>query len=335
LKPGDRGRPPTAAQRVRPASRAVERSTMRMPRHQAGSKRPSRRRTSSGLYMGAALGERGTRRLPRKLISGAVAVAVIAVVVIVAISGAGQRLWHQAGVVAGKLHIGEAEVVVSGNRYLSDQEVLTAAGLEERVSFFDVDLESATASLGQNARVRAVQLDRRFNGKIRVRIEERIPVAVISGGDLREVDCEGRVLPQLLKGAVADLPVIRGLDSPRDGTLEDSDFHRALQWLEALAQPGIGLCGRISEVDVGGSGETRIILDPDGIPVLLPTEPGSLESLCALRVVLADLESRSIKAIRIDCRANGMVVVRPAPGTYTAKKTAPVAARPGGAAVTL
>lgn len=272
--------------------------------------------------MGAALGERKRKRvIPRRLILIVAGLVVIGVAGFAATSPVAKKLWQQAGVVAEKLHLGEAEVVVTGNRYLSDEEVLAAAGLESRVSFFDVDLETATASLGENRRVRQAQVERRFNGQIRVKIDERKPVAVVSGHNLREVDREGRVLPPLVKGAVADLPVICGLDAAKKGTLVDSDFHRALIWLDALAEPGIGLSGRISEIDVGTRSETRIILDPDGIPVLLPTEPGSLESLCALRVVLADLEARGIKAVRIDCRANGMVVVRPAPGTKTARNT--------------
>jgi hypothetical protein len=308
---------------------------MRVQRGEGRGQRPPRRRTGSGFYQGAALGGRYRKPLPRKLAVGILTAAVLAVAAIAAISGVGEKLWRQVGVLAAGLHIGEAEVVVDGNRYLSDEEVLAAAGLEQHVSFFDVDLDSAAASLEASTRVKRVQLERRFNGKIRVRIEERIPVAVIGGRDISEVDREGLVLPPLVAGAVADVPVIRGLDAPRKGTVEDADFHRALDWLDALAEPGIGLSGRISEIDVQGSGETRIILDPDGTPVLLPANPGSLESLCALRVVLADLESRSIKAVRIDCRADGMVVVRPAPGTWTAKETDPVAARPHGTAATL
>jgi cell division protein FtsQ len=264
-------------------------------------------------------------------------VAVAAALVIVAVTGLAGKLWRQVGHVADRFHLGEATVEVSGNHYLSAEEVLAAAGLSEMVSFFDTDLDEAGEKLRSHSRVRMARLERRFNGRIRIHVDERVPVALVSGRELREVDREGELLPPLLRGAVADLPVLCGLDSPRKGHLDDPDFQRALAWLAALGEPAVDLTGRVSEIDVGSARETRVILVPDGTRVLLPVEPGSLESLCALRVVLADLEVREIKALRIDCRARGMVVVRPAPGSKTARESDPLTAQKtaGGSAATL
>jgi hypothetical protein len=285
--------------------------------------------------MGTALGARKKRRTGRLAV--AAAGVLVAGIMIVLAGGVVGKLWRGMGQVAERLHIGQAQVGVSGNRYLSDAEVLAAAGLEPEVSFFEVDLDSAGTLLRGHPRVRTAQLERRFNGRIRVQIEERIPVALVSGGELREVDRDGRVLPPLLRGAVADLPILNGLARPKKGQLEDPDFRRALRWLAALEEPAVGLAGQVSEIDVASATETRIVLVPHGTRVLLPSDPASVESLCALRVVLADLEAREIKALRIDCRAEGMVVVRPAPGVRTAKGSDPLTAQrqPDGPAATL
>src|SRR5262249_51960824 len=53
----------------------------------------------------------------------------------------------------GSLALGRARVTVSGNEYLSPDEVRKASGLGETVSFFRVDLDKARALLMQNRRV--------------------------------------------------------------------------------------------------------------------------------------------------------------------------------------
>jgi hypothetical protein len=191
--------------------------------------------------------------------------------------------------------------------------VRKASGLGERVSFWRVDLDSARARLVRRPRIRDARVTRRLDGAVRIEIDERLPVALLPLSRLTEVDKDGRALPALAKGVVPELPVVRGLGAPRKGKVSASELGRALRWMQALGASDVGLGGRISEVDVSSGEHTEVVLAPDGVRLLFPAEPDRRESIAALRVVLADLEAKGRIAETIDCRAEGVAVVRPAP----------------------
>jgi hypothetical protein len=211
------------------------------------------------------------------------------------------------------LPLWSAPVQVAGNEYLSSEEVRKAARLEERASFWRVDLEAVRARLVQRPRIRDARVTRRLDGAVRIEIDDRLPVALLPLSRLTEVDRDGRALPALARGAVPELPVVRGLGAPKKGKVSAADLGRALRWIEALGASEVGLGDRISEVDVSSGERTEVVLAPDGVRLLLPAEPDRRESLAALRVVLADLEAKGRIAETIDCRAEGVAVVQPAP----------------------
>ena len=68
---------------------------------------------------------------------------------------------------------------------------------------------------------------------------------------------------------------------------------------------------------VDPSAEQHMVTMRDGvdlaIDVYLPAEPPSLRPLSALRVVLADLQTRGESASRIDLRGEEVIAVRPIP----------------------
>jgi cell division protein FtsQ len=207
------------------------------------------------------------------------------------------------------IHLGRAHVTVSGLEYLSPAEVLQAAGLSATEPFFGLDLERARRRLLRHPRVRTASVERRLNGELAVVVRERLPVALVHCGRLAEVDADGRVLPPLVGGEVPDLPVVTGLAAPVEGWVRDSSFARAVRWVRALGSPEVGLLERVSELDVGAAQETRVVMSPTGVRVLLPAEPDDVEQLSAVRVVLADLAAKGRRAALIDCRARGQAVV--------------------------
>src|SRR5262249_17201252 len=112
------------------------------------------------MYRGSAsldaLPETLTRAPPKQPLSrrgqGAIPVAIAIFVALLA-GGA----WFGRHTLAhgfSSLELGRARVTVSGNEYLSPDEVRQASGLPERVSFFRVDLDKARTRLLKNRRVR-------------------------------------------------------------------------------------------------------------------------------------------------------------------------------------
>ena len=251
-------------------------------------------------------------RARRRAVALGGALGMLAGLLLVALSPLGGPVRRSLLALAHRFELGEAQVVVRGNEYLAVAQVRRVAGLAERTSFFRTPLDAAQARLESHPRIRRAQVRRRWDGKIALEIEERRPVALLPRRRPIEIDAEGRLLPPLAAGAVADRPIVRGLDEPVKGRLEDPAWARALAWMEALATPEIQLLSRLSEIDVRDDGVTQLVLSPQGTRVLLPAGSSGRARLAALRIVLADLQEKDLVAETIDCRAVRMVVVRPA-----------------------
>lgn len=280
------------------------------------SARPHVRIGVASRYRGTSLADSGEGRArhapaPRKPRGVAFIGAVVVLAVVL-----GVGLWLGRHVIArgvALLGLGRAHVTVSGNVYLSPEEVIASAGLAERVPFFRVDLDKARGKLLRHKRVRDARLSRRLDGEVHVDVSERVPVALALAGRPLEVATDGVVLPPLVGGVVPDLPVVTGLRPPSGGKFADDDWPRAVRWVRRLADPALALEGRVSEIDVSQEDETRVVLAPRGTRLLLPAEARVAANLAALRVVLADLAARGVEAVTIDCRARGLAVVQPAP----------------------
>lgn len=256
--------------------------------------------------------------------------ALLVVVIALAVAGLAAALFFGRHAIAhglGALALGRARVTVSGNEYLSPDEVRKASGLDERVSFFRVDLDRAHDKLMQNRRVLEARLSRRLNGEVRLDISERVPAALALYGKPVEVAADGTVLPPLVSGVTPDLPIVTGLAAPRQNKVADPDWARAVRWLHRLHDPALALEGRVSEIDVSDDGLTTVVLAPHGARLLLPVEAKDADGLGGVRVVLADLQARGVEAATIDCRARGLVVVEPVPGSSATegKNTKPAA----------
>jgi cell division protein FtsQ len=269
----------------------------------------------SGHYRGGAIrrGDRLRRRRERRRAALlALAASTLAAGWLAALP-AGRPLCASLARAAAALHLGQAQVVVRGNEYLAVEECLAAAGLGERVPYFGADLGTARSKLAAHPRIQRARVARRLDGRVEVEIEERRPVALLASPRAVEVDAEGRLLPPLVAGSVADLPMVRGVGMPAAGRVQGARWARAVSWLRALEGRGVRLLPRISEIDVRDARSTLLVLVAAGTRVRLPAEPGE-ERLSALSIVLADLEAKCVVAEEIECRTDRMVVVRPRAG---------------------
>jgi hypothetical protein len=280
------------------------------------------------MYRGSATLDAGPETLrraePKKPRSkrGQALVPVVVALALVLLAGGSWLARHAILRGFALLQLGRARVTVSGNEYLSPDEVRLASGLPERVSFFRVDLDKARARLLKNRRVREARLSRRLNGEVRLDITERVPVALALYGKPSEIAADGTVLPPLVSGVLPDLPVVTGLESPSGGKVDDPDWARAVRWVHRLDDLSLALAGRVSEIDVGDPATTAVVLAPAGTRLLLPAEAREADGLGAVRVVLADLSARGVQAATIDCRARGLAVVEPVRGNAKTKSDA-------------
>jgi hypothetical protein len=205
-------------------------------------------------------------------------------------------------------------VEVSGTRLLAPHEVLARSGIRTGQSVWD-DPAAWEASLREHPVIAGARVTRRLPHTLRVRVEEKRPVAYVEAGSLRAATGAGEVLPVDPTRAPLDVPIVRG----EAGAAADSPgLRRLLAETERLGGLDPVLLAEVSEIRAGDSAGDVLVLSHRRAEIVLPAGAGSLR-LLQLRAVLDDLErrdpagsadARAASVPRVDLRFGDQIVVR-------------------------
>lgn len=103
------------------------------------------------------------------------------------------------------------KITFDGNDHVQDVLLLKASGLKYRTNIFIPDLREVKAKLEQISWVKSAVVQRKFPDEIRVRISERIPIAILqSKHHLYLIDSDGVVIEHKGIGNFSGLPIVIG-----------------------------------------------------------------------------------------------------------------------------
>jgi len=124
---------------------------------------------------------------------------------------------HEAGdAVARGFGLGIVQAEISGNRYLSREEILERAGITAQTSLLLLDAESVRATLKQDARVAQASVRKLYPDRLEIVIEEREGYARWQrGGKMHLIARDGTVLESDIGGKSVDLPLVIGLGAEK------------------------------------------------------------------------------------------------------------------------
>ena len=185
-------------------------------------------------------------------------------------------------------------VEFAGLRYQSPAAALTALALPRRVSLFD-DLSAIRARALRIPGVRTAEIGRRLPGTLVVRVQERVPVALVPrGGLLRLMDASGAVLPFDPARSAPDLPVA-ATATPAIGQL-----------LATVRRMDPALFAKVTAARMRGA---DVALTVQGRQFLFRPD-ASIEEMRAVTLVAADLAGKGLPFDELDGRFAGYVIVR-------------------------
>lgn len=167
------------------------------------------------------------------------------------------------------------EVVVEGNRVLAAKDILTLAAVPGNSLMFDLDLYAIEQRVGKNPYVKSVAVHRDIPNRVRISIEERIPVAAVVMDRLYYLDAEGYVLPPARSQSIFDLPVLTGLppgEFVSGVRTKNRDALDALSILSVAQEIDDELYRNISEVHFDENTDPVLYTAEFGIPVVLGRE---------------------------------------------------------------
>jgi cell division protein FtsQ len=124
---------------------------------------------------------------------------------------------HEAGdAIARGFGLGIVQSEISGNRYLSREEILERAGITAQTSLLLLDAEAVRATLKEDARVAQASVRKFYPDRLEIVIEEREAFARWQrGGKLHLIARDGTVLESDIGGKSVDLPLVIGLGAEK------------------------------------------------------------------------------------------------------------------------
>lgn len=144
------------------------------------------------------------------------------------------------------------EVRVENAQRLQRAEVLALSDIQPGCNIFDLDLDMIGSKIEENPWVASARVERAFPDEVIIRIEERLPQAIVRLDTLYYVDGGGDIFKKLDGGDRLDYPLISGID--RGLLLEKPDQAKA------LLSGALDLLGELKERQVFGFDQVSELL---------------------------------------------------------------------------
>jgi len=213
-----------------------------------------------------------------------------------------------------------SEIVTTGAKRRSAEELAEIAGVAKGQNVFGVDLDHARARLLADPWISEAALARQLPGTVYVRVVEREAAGVLATSDAGHNDTylvtrEGVVIKHVEAGDPTDFPVITGvplqqLVDDREGAVRT--VRRALDLASDYDHSPLAQRSPLEEVHVETNGELTLVIGKSAVSLHMGAPPYRRKLEQAVRVV-AELDRRGAKAdaIMLDNEARpDRVVVR-------------------------
>ena len=274
-----------------------------------GSQRPSRRD-----------GKEASRFSPRSLLAYVPTAMKIAFGILAVI---GLAIGYRAASSASLFQLRGVQVVGTSRSSAEEIEGLVRRAVS-RTGVWRADLSALSAEIGRMPGVRRAVVTRVLPDALRVRITERVPVAVIrnSAGHFVWVDEEGVTLSQMK--STDQMPPFFILGWNEDGTTEarEGNAERVKKYQEALREwQAAGLADRVSEINLFDVRDVRAQLAGDDSQI--EVRVGAQDLGNRLKVALDELDrykqaGRSSLITYVDFTGNSVVLGYSSGGSSTA-----------------
>ncbi|MBX3192314.1 MAG: FtsQ-type POTRA domain-containing protein [Labilithrix sp.] len=243
-----------------------------------------------------------------------IARGVLGFVMVVAIGGT--VAWGARRYVKTSPRFAVGEIVTTGAKRRTPDELATVAGIAKGQNIFTADLDRARARLIADPWVAEASLARQLPGTLYLRVVEREAAGLVStNGESYLVMREGAVIKRVEPGDPTDLPIVTGiamqmLVDDREGA--SRLIRRALDLAHDYDHSPLAVRAPLEEVHVEPNGEMTLVIGKNAVMLHMGAPPYRKKLEQAMRVT-AELDRRGAKpdAIMLDNESRpDRVVVR-------------------------
>jgi len=209
------------------------------------------------------------------------------------VSQAGREAFGRVGPVS--------EIIVEGARRLSEEEVAEMVRPSDE-GMLSIDLERAVETLEASPWIGTAEIRKEMPGRVRVRIREREPVALLEkGGRLFYLDADGRTIEALKSGEVPFLPLVRG----RDAYPVPASVVELVEVLDARK-----VMARCESLEIRVRDGNDLVMNIDGVAVKLG-EGDFSRKLDRWFAIEPEILKRKVEVDHVDLRYSNKVIVSP------------------------
>ncbi len=143
-------------------------------------------------------------------------------------------------------------VDVRGNRILGKEDILKNIKFKSPIRLTDVQLSVIEKKIMKNPYLRSVIVYRKYPSTLEIEVEERSPIAYVSGKKVWMIDDEGVLLAQLKGNRALVLPVITHVGSFNENVghpIENEKLQRAVWFLSTVKTVDKDFYYKINSVD--------------------------------------------------------------------------------------
>jgi len=200
---------------------------------------------------------------------------------------------------------------VSGIWFNQEADILEAAQVPMGIAPDSLNLEELKNRVMRLAYVKSVHPYIEPGGTLHLSIEERIPIALLVGGDVeRYTDAEGVQLP-VLTGKTVDVPLVYGFSSNRQtDTLKTTDFIQLARFLEEVKKHKFAWA-TLSEVAFDPKEGVVALSHENGVKLLFGTDSFT-NKLANWELFYTQVirETGIARIAQIDLRFNDQIITR-------------------------
>lgn len=122
-------------------------------------------------------------------------------------------------------------IEVIGLERLNEQEIINTASVPMSANLMKLDKDSIAARINAHPSVRQSRVITSLPGKLKIIVEERQPLALVTGAKAMLTDGDGFLFPLIENVEVIDLPILQSKKITPDGRINDSEALAILGWL--------------------------------------------------------------------------------------------------------
>jgi len=205
---------------------------------------------------------------------------------------------HIPDIVAKGFGFGIKAVTIAGERELSEQDILAAAGIGPRNSLIFLDVSAIRARLKQVPLIKEVSVTKLYPDRLLIEIEERQPAALWQkNGQVRIIAADGMPIDSMRDAHFASLPFVVG-EGANERLADYLGILDALGDLRTRIQAGMLISQRRWSLKVN-----------NGVDVLLP-EKDPQAAIATLVGLQRDFHVLDRDLVSLDLRQPGRVVAR-------------------------